>query len=138
MLFFSLDDSCPSQGLLQGPLMPCSAPTNGADVVAKRLQKIARAQSIHLSPSPSEQGLAGMAVSPRRAGRAERAGSVRLRDAIVWGYMMQRPDARTKVGPSYWLHALSPDMHSGVRAEARALLQWPHDAYHKRLDQLPR
>ena len=87
-------------GLLQGLTMLCSAPTNGAEVVAKRLQKIARAQSIHLSPSPSEQGLAGMTGSPRRAGRAERAGSVRLRDAIVWGYMMQRPDARTKVGAS--------------------------------------
>ena len=80
--------------------MVCSAPTNGAEVVAKRLQKIAHAQSIHLSLSPSEQGLASMAGSPRRAGRAERAGSVRLRDAIVWGYMMQRPDARTKVGAS--------------------------------------
>lgn len=72
------------------------APTDGAEVVAKRLQRIARMQSIDaLSPSSSQQQLAG---TPRA--RAERAGSVRLRDAIVWGYMMQRPHARTKAGSS--------------------------------------
>ena len=65
-------------------------------MVAKRLQRIARTQSIDaLSPSSSQQQLAG---TPRA--RAERAGSVRLRDAIVWGYMMQRPHARTKAGSS--------------------------------------
>lgn len=64
-------------------------------MVARRLQSIAHTQSIDaLSPSQSEQRLADMAGG--RAGRAERAGSVRLRDAIVWGYMMQRPE-RTKV-----------------------------------------
>ena len=75
-------------------LLICSAPTDGAEVVARRLQKFARTHSIHdMSSSTSEQQLVG---TPR-GGQAERAGSVRLRDAIVWGYIMQRPDARTKV-----------------------------------------
>ncbi len=77
----------------------CSAPTDGAEVVARRLQKVARTHSIHdMSASTSEQQLAG---TPRgQSGQTERAGSVRLRDAIVWGYIMQRPDARTKVRSS--------------------------------------
>lgn len=78
--------------------LSCSAPTNGAEVVARRLQRIARTHSIDaVSPSGSEQGLSSL--SNGQHGRAERAGSVRLRDAIVWGYMMQRPHARTKVCP---------------------------------------
>lgn len=79
----------------------CSEPTNGAEVVALKLEMAARrgshgaaSTSGLASANGSSQGLADMrdgGKSPRRAG------SVRLRDAIVWGYMMQRHDKRDKV-----------------------------------------
>jgi hypothetical protein len=46
------------------------------------------------STNGSSQGLADMRDGK---GSPRRAGSVRLRDAIVWGYMMQRHDKRDKV-----------------------------------------
>lgn len=87
----------------------CSGPTNGAEVVAATLQDIARkrthCQASTSAVNSSAQGLADLAHSSGGGsegggpGQPKRAGSVRLRDAIVWGYMMQRHDSRTKVLP---------------------------------------
>jgi hypothetical protein len=70
-------------------------------VVASTLQDFARKRSHGqastsklATPNGSAQAVAEL--HPAEGG-PKRAGSVRLRDAIVWGYMMQRHDARTKV-----------------------------------------
>ncbi|BDA43718.1 probable galactokinase at C-terminar half [Coccomyxa sp. Obi] len=75
-------------------------PTNGAEVVASKLEAAARLGSLRgASPSGpasangSAQGLSEMLGGDKSP---QRAGSVRLRDAIVWGYMMQRHDNRAK------------------------------------------
>lgn len=79
-----------------------SGPTNGAEVVASKLEAAARLGSLRgvsasgpASGNGSAQGLSEMLGGGDRS--PQRAGSVRLRDAIVWGYMMQRHDNRAKV-----------------------------------------
>lgn len=82
--------------------MCCSEATNGAEVVARMLEHIARNKGYIPVPSPHEEddgvtnGLD--AKSPARGRAVARAGAGRLRDAIVFGYMMQRHKARGKVG----------------------------------------
>ena len=77
----------------------CSEATNGAEVVARMLQHIARNKGYIPIPSPlGEEGdMANGLKSPPRGRAVVRAGAGRLRDAIVFGYMMQRHRARGKV-----------------------------------------
>ncbi|KAL3147999.1 hypothetical protein ABBQ38_014294 [Trebouxia sp. C0009 RCD-2024] len=92
--------------------------TNGAEVVARMLEHIARNKGY--SPTPSPQGghpttgnsldLEGLPMG----GAVARAGAGRLRDAIVFGYMMQRHRARGKVEVPEWyvpgaVRAASPE-----------------------------
>lgn len=76
-----------------------SGPTNGAEVVASKLVAAAR-RSSHGGPLSANGSAQGPADMHAGEGGPQRAGSVRLRDAIVWGYMMQRHDARAKVSPA--------------------------------------
>lgn len=75
----------------------CSDPTDGAEVVARMLEHFAR----HPGPYASLLGdglTNGSIPSALERGRSvTRAGAGRLRDAIVFGYMMQRHKARGKV-----------------------------------------
>lgn len=96
----------------------CSEATNGAEVVARMLVHIARHKGYIPIPEPPEEETVsanGFHPSDPPRGRAvARAGAGRLRDAIVFGYMMQRHRARGKVtSPSQG----QPDMvvvcHSG-------------------------
>ncbi len=64
-------------------------------MVASKLEAAARLGSLRGAPaSGSASGLSEMLGGGDRS--PQRAGSVRLRDAIVWGYMMQRHDNRAK------------------------------------------
>jgi hypothetical protein len=93
---------------------PRSAPTNGADIVAARLEDIARRRGSHgqasssAAPSPppasptaacAAAGGGGSALHDPPLSSPRRSGSSRLRDAIVWGMMMARHDARADVRP---------------------------------------
>ena len=77
----------------------CSEATNGAEVVARMLEHIARNKGYIPIPSHNEEGddVANGLQSPPRGRAVARAGAGRLRDAIVFGYMMQRHRARGKV-----------------------------------------
>ena len=79
----------------------CSEATNGAEVVARMLEHIARHKGYIPIPTPPEEehGTANGFHSngPPRGRAVARAGAGRLRDAIVFGYMMQRHRARGKV-----------------------------------------
>ena len=77
----------------------CSEATNGAEVVARMLEHIARNKGYIPIPSPNEEEaeVAHGLQSPPRGRAVARAGAGRLRDAIVFGYMMQRHRARGKV-----------------------------------------
>lgn len=82
-------------------MLCCSEATNGAEVVARMLEHIARHKGYIPIPEPPE-GDAGTANGysangPPRGRAVARAGAGRLRDAIVFGYMMQRHRARGKV-----------------------------------------
>jgi len=62
--------------------------TNGGEVVAQRLEEVAAARAgppAESAPSTPRGGAAGTNGAARRPGQPARAGSVRLRDAIVWG-----------------------------------------------------
>ncbi len=63
--------------------------TNGGEVVAQRLEEGAAARTAappaESAPSTPRGGVAGADGAARRPGQPARAGSVRLRDAIVWG-----------------------------------------------------
>lgn len=63
------------------------------------LEHIARNKGYIPVPSPQweEAGMANGLKSPPRGRAVARAGAGRLRDAIVFGYMMQRHRARGKV-----------------------------------------
>ncbi|GAB4816629.1 hypothetical protein N2152v2_003675 [Parachlorella kessleri] len=84
-------------------LKPCyREPTNGAEVVAGLLEEAAR-EWRQQGQRPQQQGGASGRASPAEGGASlERAGSTRLRDTIVWGYMMQRHAARDKVEVPEW------------------------------------
>ena len=84
--------------------MHCSEPTNGAEVVAGLLEHIARQKGYNPQSAALDtvaaagDGLDYAAAGETPRGRAvARAGAGRLRDAIVFGYMMQRHRARGKV-----------------------------------------
>ena len=80
-----------------------SGPTDGAEVAAAKLQDHARRRA-HGAASTSAPASPLAPRSPLAPGAGARlggggsAGSTRLRDAIVWGYMMQRHGARSMVG----------------------------------------
>ncbi len=82
-------------------LMCCSEATNGAEVVARMLEHIARHKGYIPIPVPPEGDIGTAngytANGPPRGRAVARAGAGRLRDAIVFGYMMQRHRARGKV-----------------------------------------
>ena len=59
----------------------CSEPTNGAEVVAARLAALGH-----------KGGVSG-------SGALDHAGSVRLRDSVVWGFCMQRVTRRKSRAP---------------------------------------
>ncbi len=79
----------------------CSEATNGAEVVARMLEHIARHKGYIPIPEPPEGDIGTAngynANGPPRGRAVARAGAGRLRDAIVFGYMMQRHRARGKV-----------------------------------------
>ena len=77
----------------------CSEATNGAEVVARMLEHIAHNKGyIPITPPHGEEDdLANGLKKPPRGRAVARAGAGRLRDAIVFGYMMQRHRARGKV-----------------------------------------
>ena len=79
----------------------CSEATNGAEVVARMLEHIAGHKGYISIPEPPEGDLGTAngcsANGPPRGRAVARAGAGRLRDAIVFGYMMQRHRARGKV-----------------------------------------
>ena len=79
----------------------CSEATNGAEVVARMLEHIARHKGYIPIPEPPEEDIGTAngyhANGPPRGRAVARAGAGRLRDAIVFGYMMQRHRARGKV-----------------------------------------
>lgn len=90
-------------------LMVCSGPTNGAEVVARRLEEVAR--------QPQEQSLADQAL--RR--------NVAWHDAIVFGYLLQASMFRQAAikTPSSGL-ALSHRMTrvAAVACRVHLLLEW--------------
>lgn len=59
----------------------CSEPTNGAEVVAARLIALVRSST------------------PGNAAALDNAGSIRLRDCVVWGFCMQRATRRKPQSP---------------------------------------
>lgn len=82
-------------------MLCCSEATNGAEVVARMLEHIARHKGYIPIPEPPEGDVGTAngynANGPPRGRAVARAGAGRLRDAIVFGYMMQRHRARGKV-----------------------------------------
>lgn len=82
-------------------MLCCSEATNGAEVVARMLEHIARHKGYIPIPEPPEGDIGTTdgynANGPPRGRAVARAGAGRLRDAIVFGYMMQRHRARGKV-----------------------------------------
>ncbi len=82
-------------------VMCCSEATNGAEVVTRMLEHIARHKGYIPVPEPPEGDIGTAngynANGPPRGRAVARAGAGRLRDAIVFGYMMQRHRARGKV-----------------------------------------
>ncbi|KAA6425950.1 MAG: Arabinose kinase isoform 1 [Trebouxia sp. A1-2] len=92
--------------------------TNGAEVVARMLEHIARHKGYIPIPEPPEGDVGTAngynANGPPRGRAVARAGAGRLRDAIVFGYMMQRHRARGKVEVPEWyvpgaVRATSPE-----------------------------
>ena len=89
----------------------CSEATNGAEVVARMLEHIARHKGYIPIPEPPEGDIGTAngynANGPPRGRAVARAGAGRLRDAIVFGYMMQRHRARGKVCKVFTCQELS-------------------------------
>lgn len=75
----------------------CSEPTDGAEVVARMLEHFARHQGPYASLLKHSLSNGNMPSALDRGRSVTRAGAGRLRDAIVFGYMMQRHKARGKV-----------------------------------------
>ncbi|KAK9833328.1 hypothetical protein WJX81_006760, partial [Elliptochloris bilobata] len=99
-------------------------PTNGGEVVAQRLEEVAatRQATPPAEPLPSKGG--AVAGDENGAGKPARAGSVRLRDAIVWGYMMHRHNERDKVEvPDWYTRGLPPSAVPQPSALARDLAE---------------
>ena len=75
---------------------------NGAEVVARMLEHIARHKGYIALPEPPQDLSTPVngdgPLTPPRGRPVNRTGAGRLRDAIVFGYMMQRHRARGKVG----------------------------------------
>ncbi|KAL0052130.1 hypothetical protein WJX82_008344 [Trebouxia sp. C0006] len=106
--------------------------TNGAEVVARMLEHIARHKGYIPIPEPPEGDIGTAngynANGPPRGRAVARAGAGRLRDAIVFGYMMQRHRARGKVEVPEWyvpgaVRATSPEtprVSAAVQASSAA------------------
>ena len=115
------------------PQCCCREPTDGAAVATKLLLQIARDKGY----SPPTDGSASNGTGADRS--LSRAGSVRLRDAVVWGYMMQRNARRGQVSMHVGAAMLDKfcmlqschlieaviGVCTGTQQDLRACLIWP-------------